>query len=51
MINGESGMMPKYKALFEADLIRIPQDEEIILDQGHIVVINGVPKLTKPLAR
>lgn len=39
--------MPKYKALFEADLIRIPQDEEIILDQGHIVVINGVPKIDK----
>ncbi|WKS99781.1 terminase family protein [Gallibacterium salpingitidis] len=39
--------MPKYKALYEADLIRIPQDEEIILDQGHIVVINGVPKIDK----
>lgn len=39
--------MPKYKALYEADLIRIPQNEEIILDQGHIVVINGVPKIDK----
>ncbi|MFC0911918.1 terminase large subunit domain-containing protein [Pasteurella multocida] len=39
--------MPKYKALYEADLIRIPQDEEIVLDQGHIVVINGVPKIDK----
>lgn len=39
--------MPKYKALYEADLMRIPQDEEIILDQGHIVVINGVPKIDK----
>ena len=39
--------MPKYKALYESDLIRIPQNEEIILDQGHIVVINGVPKIDK----
>ncbi|HHE3594953.1 TPA: terminase family protein [Pasteurella multocida] len=39
--------MPKYKALYEADLIRIPQDEEIILDQGHILVINSVPKIDK----
>lgn len=39
--------MPKYKALYEADLIRIPKNEEIILDQGHIVVINGVPKIDK----
>ncbi|WP_419843606.1 terminase large subunit domain-containing protein [Actinobacillus pleuropneumoniae] len=39
--------MPKYKALYESDLIRIPQDEETILDQGHIVVINGVPKIDK----
>lgn len=37
--------MPKYKALYESGLIQIPQDEEIILDQGHIVVINGVPKI------
>lgn len=29
--------MPKYKALFEADLIRIPQDEEIILDQKGLL--------------
>ncbi|ASU16909.1 terminase large subunit domain-containing protein [Actinobacillus pleuropneumoniae] len=39
--------MPKYKALYESDLIRIPKDEETILDQGHIVVINGVPKIDK----
>ncbi|WP_044469789.1 terminase large subunit domain-containing protein [Mannheimia massilioguelmaensis] len=39
--------MPKYKALYESDLIRIPQDEETILDQGHIVVVNGVPKIDK----
>ncbi|MEB4525452.1 terminase family protein [Pasteurella multocida] len=39
--------MPKYKALYEADLIRIPQDEEIILDQGYILVINSVPKIDK----
>ena len=39
--------MPKYKALYESDLIRIPQNAEIILDQGHIVVINGVPKIDK----
>ncbi len=41
--------MPKYKALYEADLIRIPQDEEIILDQGHILVINSVPKIDKKI--
>lgn len=39
--------MPKYKALYESELIKIPRDEEIILDQGHIVVINGVPKIDK----
>lgn len=39
--------MPKYKALYESDLISIPKDEETILDQGHIVVINGVPKIDK----
>lgn len=39
--------MPKYKALYEANLIAIPQDEDIILDQGHIAVINGVPKINK----
>lgn len=39
--------MPKYKALYEADLIAIPQDEDIILDQGHIAVINGVPKINR----
>lgn len=39
--------MPKYKALYEADLIRIPQDEEIILDQGHIQVIDGIPKIDR----
>ncbi|WP_233139445.1 terminase large subunit domain-containing protein [Aggregatibacter actinomycetemcomitans] len=39
--------MPKYKALYESGLIQIPQDEEIILDQGHIVVINGVPKIDR----
>ena len=39
--------MPKYKALYESELIQIPQDEEIILDQGHIVVINGVPKIDR----
>lgn len=39
--------MPKYKALYEEGLIEIPQDEEIILDQGHIVVVNGVPKIDK----
>lgn len=39
--------MPKYKALYESELIKIPRNEEIILDQGHIVVINGVPKIDK----
>lgn len=39
--------MPKYKALYEEGMIEIPLDEEIILDQGHIVVINGVPKIDK----
>ena len=39
--------MPKYKALYESDLIRIPKDEETILDQGHIMVIKGVPKIDK----
>lgn len=38
--------MPKYKALYESGYIQIPKDEEIILDHGHIQVINGVPKLT-----
>lgn len=39
--------MPKYKALYEAGYIQIPKDEEIILDHGHIQVINGVPKIDK----
>lgn len=39
--------MPKYKALFESGYIKIPKSEEIILDHGHIQVINGVPKIDK----
>ncbi|MGR6980820.1 terminase large subunit domain-containing protein [Testudinibacter sp. P27/CKL/0425] len=39
--------MPKYKALFEDGYIKIPKDEDIITDQGHIKVINGVPKIDK----
>ncbi|WP_329505723.1 terminase large subunit domain-containing protein [Haemophilus parainfluenzae] len=39
--------MPKYKALYESGYIQIPKDEEIILDHGHIQVINGVPKIDK----
>lgn len=39
--------MPKYKALYEANLIEIPQNEEIITDQRHIQVIRGVPKIDK----
>lgn len=39
--------MPKYKALYEADLIEIPLNEEIITDQRHIQVIRGVPKIDK----
>ncbi|MCW9698191.1 MULTISPECIES: terminase large subunit domain-containing protein [Pasteurellaceae] len=39
--------MPKYKALYESGYIEIPRDEEIILDHGHIQVINGVPKIDK----
>ncbi|WP_370429606.1 terminase large subunit domain-containing protein [Actinobacillus pleuropneumoniae] len=39
--------MPKYKALYESGYIQIPKEEEIILDHGHIQVINGVPKIDK----
>lgn len=39
--------MPKYKALYESDYIEIPKDEDIIIDHGHIQVINGVPKIDK----
>ncbi len=39
--------MPKYKALFESGYIKIPKREEIILDHGHIQMINGVPKIDK----
>lgn len=39
--------MPKYKALYESDLIEIPRNEDIIADQRHIQVIRGVPKIDK----
>ena len=39
--------MPKYKVLFEDGYIKIPKDEDIITDHGHIKVINGVPKIDK----
>lgn len=39
--------MPKYKALFESDMIEIPQNEDVIADQRHIQVIRGVPKIDK----
>ena len=33
--------------MYESGYIQIPKDEEIILDHGHIQVINGVPKIDK----
>ncbi|VEF40547.1 Mu-like prophage FluMu protein gp28 [Aggregatibacter aphrophilus ATCC 33389] len=46
MINGTASGCQNIKR-YESGLIQIPQDEEIILDQGHIVVINGVPKIDR----
>lgn len=38
---------PKYKALYEAGFIEIPKDEDIIVDQRHLQIIRGVPKIDK----
>lgn len=37
--------MPKFKAAFEDDKIRIPQDSDILSDLRALQVIKGVPKL------
>ena len=38
---------PKYKALYESGFIEIPKDEDIIIDQRHLQIIRGVPKIDK----
>lgn len=38
---------PKYKALYESGHIEIPKDEDIIVDQRHLQIIRGVPKIDK----
>jgi len=37
--------MPKLKAAFEDDMIRIPRDADILSDLRAISVINGIPKI------
>lgn len=37
--------MPKLKAAFEDDMIRIPRDADILSDLRAIQVINGIPKI------
>ena len=38
---------PKYKSLYESGYIEIPKDEDIIVDQRHLKIIQGVPKIDK----
>lgn len=39
--------MPKVKAAFEENTIKLPKDQNIFDDLGHIHVINGVPMIDK----